>query len=309
MADPIDYEGFLKKRKGVKESKGSDKASLSTRWVILRDGSLHIYKKYNNTQPKRSMDLADLELDVSVPNKQNQFCFALKKDKFYCLFIASDETSYNQWTASIRANLKKPKSAPPAREKKKSPTAMAKLKSNMGGKAAASGAGKNMINKMMTEDTKVIIDNLKSFVTKASGEKYSEELYGRILKLLAKITLLCESQALTSEAFWTVTASAIRSIFSKLIDSLELSFSFDPENLASEIRTVEVLCEKVFNPVLSTNSIEHMKEIFDYFASEDILEKFYTDKKYEQECTAIVKMLRKLWNNINFPEGMKVEKI
>jgi len=200
-------------------------------------------------------------------------------------------------------------SKPPPRKKEKGMTLSTKAKSNLGGKMAATSAGKSLISKMMSEDAVIVVDNLKIFASKESGDKFAEDLYTKVLKISTKIGILCTDGALKPEDFWIPAAKPIRTVFSKLIDSFELSFAFDPEGLACDIREVEVILEKIFSPLLSTKNIQTMKGLFDYFASEEILQKFYTEEKYKENVTLVVKTLRKLWNSINFPEAVKQEKV
>jgi len=269
-----------------------------------------LYKQNTDQQPNRSIDLAEVELEITVPNKQHLFCFALKKkDKFYYILCASTTEEYKRWIAALQSNMKKTPSKPPQRDKKKGANLSTKAKTNLGGKVAATNVGKNMISKMMTEDTSIIIENLKIFAAKESGDKFAEELYTKVLKLSTKISILCSDGALKPEDFWIPAAKSVRIVFSKLIDSYELSFAFDPEGLACDIREVEVVLEKIFSPLLSTKNVQTMKGLFDYFASEEILQKFYTEEKYKENATLIVKTLRKLWNSINFPETVKQEKV
>jgi len=308
----IELEGFLKKRKGDnKKPPPSEKTTLrlTTRWAILLAGTLHLYKQNTDLQPNRSIDLGEVELEINVANKQHLFCFALKKEKFYYILCASTTEEHKRWTSAIQSNMKKSPSKPPTRRNHKGVNLSTKAKTNLGGKMAGTNAGKTIISKMMNEDSSIILENLKIFAAKESGDKFAEDFYTKVIKLSAKIGILCSDGALKSEDFWIPAAKAVRVVFSKLIDSFELSFAFDPEGLACDIREVEVIFEKIFSPLLSTKNIQTMKGLFDYFASEEILQKFYTEEKYRENVTCVVKTLRKLWNSINFPEVVKQEKV
>ena len=89
-------------------------------------------------------------------------------------------------------------------------------------------------------------------------------------------------------------------VFSELIDSLELSFSFDPHQLSKDVIDLGKVFEKVLAPFFSNQSIAELKEIFGYFSNPTVWTKLYTDDTYSYEINTTVKSLRKLWNTIRY---------
>jgi hypothetical protein len=111
------------------------------------------------------------------------------------------------------------------------------------------------------------MNNIKSFVTKESGEKVAKRMHNdvstwrcntaltpKILKFVAKVYILCREGHLPAETFWKTVKDPLWSTFSLLIDSLELSFAFDSASLVKCIGDLSKVFEKLFAPLVSLNS-------------------------------------------------------
>lgn len=85
-------------------------------------------------------------------------------------------------------------------------------------------------------------------------------------------------------------------LFSILIDSQELSFSFEPKNLVLSVKELQRLFVRSFNLYLTSKTIEEMCNIFEYFSEPTIWRIFYTEPKYTNDSKEFAKSLRRLWD-------------
>jgi hypothetical protein len=61
--------------------------------------------------------------------------------------------------------------------------------------------------------------------------------------------------------FWTELRKPIYQMFSLLIDSLELSFSFDPQQLSEAVRQLEFHFTKTFAPLLPEKDLGEVVKV------------------------------------------------
>jgi len=295
-----DIEGFLQKRKGNNKNAPKEKYNWSLRYFILKEGTLHIYKNPSDSNPQKSLDLSTLELDANSQLNFNENSFVLKNSKMFLILASSTKIDRDRWISNLQENKNKPHSQPPKKINRDKGFSV-RTKSAIGEKVISSSIGKSILKETMNEDAWFIMNNIKIFISKESGEKVGKIMYNDILKFVAKVYILCKEGLLTPDYFWTNIKDPLWKTFSLLIDSFELSFAFDPSVLAKDVAELSITFEKIFIPLMSTSSIQSLKSIFDYFSKEKVWEKLYTDENYTQEISSTVKTLRKLWNEIKFP--------
>jgi hypothetical protein len=109
----------------------------------------------------------------------NALSFVLKKDKLYLILAASRQEDYDQWTKLLQEALTKSASKPPKRAKKKSGLGL-KTKSAIGEQVISSHIGKSILKESMNEDSWLVMNNIKSFVTKESGEKVAKRMHNDV---------------------------------------------------------------------------------------------------------------------------------
>jgi len=290
-------EGILQEIKLDKEGKP---VKYKSKLFILLGGTLHSYAKPRDVTPKTSLDLCKIEF-IESPNIINlENCFAIKNDEKTLILHASGKEEFDIWNVAFKESKSKEPTKPPIRSRKKEGNGfVSKTKTALGGKVITSSFGKSMVKEVLPDDAWLIIDCLKSFVAKISGDKFADTMYNQMLKFAVQVTVLCREKVLTGEKFWGSLRKPLILIFSMLIDSLELPFSFDAVALSDAVRQVELQFTVVFASYLQADHMEEVMKIINYFSPPEIWTKLYTDSKYNKEVTLLVRTLRKIWDNLN----------
>jgi hypothetical protein len=78
------------------------------------------------------------------------------------------------------------KEKPKKEKKEKKDGALFKAKKNLAGKAATSGLGKSVLNKLLDDNSNQIIKSMKRIITIHSDKKKATEIHDTIIKILIK---------------------------------------------------------------------------------------------------------------------------
>jgi len=221
------------------------------------------------------------------------FCLHTLHDGDVFFGAKTDEEKLD-WIESIKLSLNKPPSPPPDKEfvRKTKPTAMY-LSNRVIDTLTSMGAGGKVIKEYVSEDTFVIVDAIKSFITQYYGSEKAIKVEKQALSIAIKVGLLYKEKTISKEYFVSSVAP-IRKLISKLIDGYEIPFTFSVLDAIDCIREVQKSLEQVLKPFLHEKTINKLRGIMDFLCNEDMLSDFFTKHKWK-ECEIVGGHLRKMW--------------
>jgi len=146
----------------------------------------------------------------------------------------------------------------------------------------------------LNKDSLAIFEALKTFLIKVGkDEKKVEEIEKFAFFFVARIGLLAREGKFKKEKFEHIH-EVIHEAVDKVIDAIEIPFCANISELQDYLQKIFDLCTPIIKPCLTTKHYEQYVDLFTYLKSEEILDEFFTPKKYP-ETRVIGSQLRILW--------------
>jgi len=280
----------------AKREKGILKWSWKDRFIILLDGSLFFYQTQADLTPRGVYHLARCSVeDAQEKKSKRRHAFNLITPDGEYLFAAKDENERADWIDSIRRHVTLPASPPPEKEfMRKTKSASVYISGKLIDNVMNLGNTGKYIRELVTDDTLVIVESLRAFLTQYYGSEKATKAEKQLLSIGAKVALLYKEKQITKQYFECAIVP-MRLFISKVIDGHEIPFTFNVLEIVDSMRTLQKLLEQILRPFLHEKSIIKMKELFDLLCNEDMLEDFFEKKKWK-ECELVGVTLRRLWD-------------
>jgi len=150
------------------------KKKWKPKWLVLSGGALFYKSKKKEPELDGPILLKDATISVNDEHKK-KFAFQVITGGTTYVFSFEDEEKRNEWLAAVQENKGKEvggSSSGGGAGKKKQSTAM-RIKKNVGGSVATSGAGKGLIKEFLGKDGVKLLDIVKKIVTLHEGKKKS----------------------------------------------------------------------------------------------------------------------------------------
>lgn len=171
------------------------------------------------------------------------------------------------------------------------------FKKNVAASAATSKAGKTYIKNLAGEEGLSVIKQIKKLITIQDGKKRAKEFEDDILRLGVKVILLYKNKDISYREL-TSKSQVIKSLWSDILDMLELPFCYDKERLKKTITDLENDFVKMLNLYISKKSIELLKRNLQYIRSDEILDRLYSSNDTSDLRTSLGNSLRTLWDRV-----------
>jgi len=284
---------------GVRKKKTLSRKNWNKRYFILRGGSLFYYNTSLDYDFKGEVRLKNCKFEDQIHGKDItntvKYVFCLTTSEFPEFWIAAlTEEDKKQWVQAIAANLGKDPSPPPDREEvKKKGGLVLRAKKKLAGKLANTDIGRNIVNQVMDDETVTILDLLQKFCEKDRDEKMALRLQKNIIKTVVKIGILSNEKQITEKQLLALRIPIVNVLF-QIMDYYEISFSFDANELHSNLLKIQVLFENLLGPLLTKKSIDRIKEVAEYYSSVATLAKLFTDPEYIDYLQGIYRTLKRL---------------
>jgi len=257
-----------------------------------------MYQYPTHLTPKKVFHLRNVkvvETNEKTYKRKHAFAIISNDDKSEFVFSCTDETEKIQWVEAINANSHKSPSPPPDKEFiKKTKSAAMYMSGRLIDTMTDMGAGGKIMKEYITEDVFMIIQSLKNFVFQREGPEKADKLEKQSISTAVKMALVYKENHVTKEYFEEIKIP-IRVLVSAVIDGYELPFSFATEEIIDALRGVQKYIEQTFRPFLPEKTMNKLREIFDYFCTNSIIEDFFEKRKWK-ECEVVAITLRKIWD-------------
>jgi len=281
-----------------KREKGILKLNWKDRFIILLEGSLFYYQTQTDLTPRGVYHLARCHVeDVSEKKAKRKNVFTLvTPDHGEIYFGARDESERADWIDALRKHILLQPSPPPEKEfMRKTKSASVYISGKLIDSVMNLGNTGKYIREIVTDDTLVIIESVKAFLTQYYGSEKATKAEKQLLSIGAKVAVLYKEKQITKQYFECAIVP-LRLFISKVIDGQEIPFAFSVVDLIDSLRTLQKLFEQILRPYLHEKTLTKLKEIFDLLCNESMLEDFFEKKKWK-ECELVGTTLRRLWDD------------
>jgi len=209
------------------------------------------------------------------------------------IFLATkEEKDRDDWFNDIKLSLTKPPAHPPDKDSIK--TARSSVSNRLIASALNLGPGIKIVKDYISDDTYILVECIKSFLSVYSGSEKATKVEKQVLNLGVKVALLYRDKTITKELFQPL-GDPLRKLVDKLIDGYEIPFTFSVLDAVDCIVNIHQLMEKTLKPYLPEKSMNKMNLLFEFFSNEDMLADFYTKRKWK-ECEQLGVTLRRMWD-------------
>lgn len=171
------------------------------------------------------------------------------------------------------------------------------FKKNVVGAAATSSAGKSYIKDMAGDEGIAIIKQIKKLIALQDGKKKAKEFEDGIFRVGVKVVLLHRNNDISYEEL-SSKSQLIKSLWSDILDFLELPFCLDKDRLKKVIKELEDDFTKMLAPYISDKNVELIRTNLQYIRSDAILDRLYLADDTSKLREDMVKTLRTLWDRI-----------
>lgn len=291
-----DKEGFLEHHKDSTDKK---KTKTQKFYFRLAGGTLYFYENEKVTKAKGVLQLKGVTVEEQVVDKKNLVVLSGEGQVFK---ISGADVS--DWATAIRGNLnKEPYNLELKGEAAKMGFIM-KAKKNIAGKAATSSFGKSVINKVIDDEIKALLNAVKNIIAVIYGSKeQAERLEKNAIKIVVKAYFLWENKTIPLEAFQKVE-DPLKKALKLLIAVFDHIEKVKDDKLKAEIldekfTVAAVLLDNVkeqltslLGPHLKPKSIARINESFDKVANRDFLLKTHTEESLKPDVNHVMGFIR-----------------
>eukprot|EP01114_Cavostelium_apophysatum_P010253 TRINITY_DN2376_c0_g1_i1.p1 TRINITY_DN2376_c0_g1~~TRINITY_DN2376_c0_g1_i1.p1 ORF type:complete len:387 (-),score=109.74 TRINITY_DN2376_c0_g1_i1:19-1179(-) len=138
------------------------------------------------------------------------------------------------------------------------------------------------------------LDCITSFVKAFAGEEAATKLEKQIYLVAINVSLLHSKKYLGAKDMGKLR-QPLHHLCDKVIDSYEIPFSFNPDEISLQLKGVQTSIKDMLLPRLSEEIVKELDKIFDVIKNEDLLSSFFEKKKWK-ETEELAGLLRKLWD-------------
>jgi len=178
---------------------------------------------------------------------------------------------------------------PPVKSKTKDYTA------KMLESAVNSDVIRKIAKEILNKDSMAIFETLKTFMSKVEkDEKKVEELEKFAFFFVARIGLLAREGKFKKVKLDHIHEVVHESV-DKVIDAIEIPFCANIPELQDYFQKILDLFAPVIKPCLTAKHYTQFLDFFAYLKQEEILDEFFTPKKYP-ETKVVGTKLRELWD-------------
>jgi hypothetical protein len=168
---------------------------------------------------------------------------------------AADRDAWKE--AVVKATTLEP-AEPPSKEKvKKKASAAFRLKKAAAGKIAVSGVGKKAMKTAVNEETKLLIESLKTIVCKVHDQRKADEIEEHLIKIILKCFFLERNGSVTMQDFLKADAP-LREAFELLIHMRDCRHRMSAERASENLRKVHLLISQV-ETIITQLLVPHLK--------------------------------------------------
>jgi len=274
----------------LKKSKSFWVSGWKEKYFVLTGGSLYYYEKVSSGAARGVIQLQTCKI-VTETNEKRKYVIGLQNNSKLVFIAAKTESEYNDWLSALTINLNFPPSPPP--EKFSKPKE--KMSSTLLDTATNIQAVRKLIKEHVSEDTFIVMNSLKSFVSQYDSPDQAEHLEMIALMVGSKVALLYKEKKVSKDYFMTLI-NPLHKLCDKLIDSYEIPFTFNCLELVKSLNKFSEMLEKMLKPHLNEKTLKALVELLHYFAKEDLLSDFFTKKKWK-EAAELGTTLRRLWDS------------
>jgi len=319
MSEEVDKDGILWKRIGSNLSKkrplGRKKWNLV--YVNLIGSTLHYYKDEEDSEPKGTIELKQLELyeNDNEGSQSKKFCFSLKNDHLDYLFASEEEKDLEQWVAAIKACKFKNPCPPLKKEKRRSRASELafRAKKNMAGKVATSGLGKKAIRSRAPEEITHLINDIKKVVERESkSSKKAAEIEENVYKIGVKAYFLlldnkiCWNDLLASDKPCRAALELLikchnhaKFVRSPNIPGLQAKF----QEVHSFLAEAGTILTKLLAPHMKPRNVARISETIEYLGNPDRLLRVFMDETLNEPLQEMINSAEHYTQFHFYPEG------
>jgi len=163
-----------------------------------------------------------------------------------------------------------------------------KLKKNIAGKVATSGLGKEMLKKVLDDNTNKMMKALKQLIAKRYSKEKAEQIQDSIIKLMIKGQFQIQKKALAPESFMPAD-KPLRKAFKRLVklNSPECDKEGDERKEAFEkvehhLKKVGKVAAVSLAPYLSHKNKVMLTETMNFLANREFLMETWDDPKCKE---------------------------
>jgi len=226
----------------------------------LRRGAC-VRVRVQEATPNSVYQLKGTTVNTSPTGEDTDYAFQVldSSGKVVVGLAGSSQADKDMWVESIERATSLEPSDPPSKEKtkKKSTSAAFRLKKAAAGKIAVSGVGKKAMKTAINEETKMLIDALKTIVCKVHDQRKADEIEEHLIKIILKCFLLERNGDVTMEDFLKADAP-LREAFELLIHMRDCRHRMSAERASENLRKVHLLIKQVEN-IITGLLVNHLK--------------------------------------------------
>jgi len=287
----VDKEGPLKKQ-------GKRGVSWKTRYFLLTGGSLHYYKTEMDPNPAETINLKGFTIEtVAHVKKKNTFVLVstIKENekKKELIFAAKSTEELNSWLQAIQQALSKEACGAPRRELGEKKSLMFNAKKDITAMAVNSTIGKKIIKESTPEQTLIVLESYKKFVSLQFGKPKAKEIEKEIYRFAAYAATLHKEKILTPHDF-NHCRKPVLYIWSSYLDFCEMKWSRDIPKLSKLVSNLSESLEQLFKLHFTPTNLTRMKEVLAFFGDSQTLEAIFKEE-YDQLREEVSTALRQMW--------------
>jgi len=192
---------------------------------------------------------------------------------------------------ALQAGILLPPTPPPSRTAEKK----TKITSQLVDAVTNIPQVRKMLKDMVPDDTFLVLNAIKSFISKVDFPEQADALELMALQLGAKVATLYKDQKVTRD-YLIPTIEPLHTVCDKLIDGYEIPFAFNASEVVVAINELTAVLDMLLKPHLSDKAMKDFAALMGYLANEELLDDFFTKKKWK-ETQEVCETLRSLWEN------------
>lgn len=297
MSDVESKSGYVE-RKTPSSKKGKGKFM----WISVYGSSLFCYTETISTAPRETYEIKDATI-VAKP-----LTIEVQKDsKMQISITCTSKEEFESWKAALEEAVTKEAGVVPQKEKVKKDKGSAAMRvgKTVGGKFTASGIGKSAVKGVVHEEIRHLIVALKRMIARIESQKKAEEVESNIMKIVTKAYFLEKDKKVTTEQFLSADAP-LRRAFELLVEMRDFRHRMRPDTVKERLATVhnnllevERILTVTLSNFISPNSIKRIATTFGLLASEEFLDRAWSDADLEEERDLLSDAMNK-YTQFNF---------
>jgi len=296
MDQAVIKEDKLMVKKG--KQKLAQRNPFKQRTVRLISGQLLIYKKEGHSAPKTTILLSNCTITKDI-SKENTF--SVKTEEENKVFCVATEEEYSVWmellTAQNTANSNGNDAATVKTKKSRKGSLLSQAKKNVAGKVISSAMGKDLLKKIIDEETNEQVELLKILLVNEYGKEKADHIEISFIKLILKAHFAIENKLLTSDAFQPLLELS-RKVCYLLSGAINMSDKQDAlkgvlSRAAKVIVEIQTMFENSMESVLTEKNFVKIAETFASISDEIFLFNIYTRENNKETAAALIEHMFK----------------